>query len=103
MTFSTMFFKLKDGSIKSLKHKEGLKINLDDSELYYDQSFDFSEFPLKTVQAYLNNFCDYQIIQSDSSTLCLIAHLNFVSVFDILAWKWVNHIEFSHEVKCLFY
>jgi hypothetical protein len=43
------------------------------------------------------------INQTEESTQCLIAHLKFISIFDILNWKWLRHIEFPEEVKCLFY
>jgi hypothetical protein len=35
-------------------------------------------------------------------TMCVITHGKFVSLFDLIKWEWVNHIEFEDDIVKLF-
>lgn len=38
----------------------------------------------------------------EAISYCALAHGKFISVFDMIGWNWMNHLEFTDEVLHLF-
>lgn len=68
----------------------------------YDSSVTMDDVVLKTVQDYVMLFQGFKIINFKGQTLAMIVHNQFVSVFDIIAWKWVTHLEFTNDIRYIF-
>jgi len=51
-----------------------------------------SDIPTKIVERLAKLYQSFHMIMVGKKTICYIAHQNFVSAFDLIEWKWVNHI-----------
>lgn len=48
-------------------------------------------------------FVGFNLLRTNQTgTTMVLAHGKFISVFDILAWKWIFHCEYEDDILCLF-
>ena len=57
---------------------------------------------MKKVQNVVKLYTGFHLVMIRGITMALITHGRFVSIFDIINWKWLNHVEFDDEITLLF-
>ncbi|CDW76646.1 UNKNOWN [Stylonychia lemnae] len=88
---------------KHLKHSDSVLSFEQAVEIQENDKFKMSVIPIKIVERYAKLYQSFHMIMVGSQTTCLIAHQNFISAFDLIAWKWVNHIQFDSKIIQLFF
>ncbi|CDW88225.1 UNKNOWN [Stylonychia lemnae] len=104
MSDHTFYFRSLDDKYFSLKHQDISVLSFEQAEEIPERdNFNMSVIPLKISERYAKLFSSFHMIMVGTQTICFIAHQNFVSAFDLIAWRWVNHIQFESNITQLFF
>eukprot|EP00347_Sterkiella_histriomuscorum_P010531 403375928 len=103
MSLQHFFFKTQEGSYFTLKQQEANILSYEQAEPLLDTSFEMRDIKCKILERYAKFYSFFQLLMIDDTTLCIVAHQKFISVFDIINWKWINHIQFESEIVSLFF
>eukprot|EP00347_Sterkiella_histriomuscorum_P004764 403359199 len=100
LSISGFYFKLTDMSQWYFDHEDKSSITFQQAKRL-QEDIDFSQIYLKIVQNTVKIFSGFQLVKI-SQALCLVTHGKFLSFFDILESKWLNHVEFEDDIINLF-
>ena len=107
MTTSAFFFKVnsevetKGPTILGFDFKKRNNPSFQMAEPFEKDEIDWRKIHVKKVHNIVNLFTGIHIVRI-GITMCVITHSKFASLFDLLEWKWVNHIEFETDIIKLF-
>ena len=97
MSISDFYFKMLDGNIYCFNHKNKNSPSFQMAEKLKPDEVEWHKLHVKKVHNIVNLFTGIMIVKI-GITMCVITHSKFVSLFDLLEWKWVNHIEFETDI-----
>jgi len=49
----------------------------------------------------VNIYTGYQIVRTDESTTVVVSHDKFVSIYDLVAKEWINHVRYPDIITNL--
>lgn len=101
-SMSTFYFKMVDGSLYTLNHKGGDNISFTQAQKVVDEELDYDKIHLKAVHNIVNIYSGIVLMNLNGVAYAFISHGRFVSKYDLISLKWVNHVEFEDDIIKMF-
>jgi hypothetical protein len=101
MSISSFYFKTVEGNYYGFEHKNKSSITFNLANPISREDLDFDNIPVKLVQNIVSLYTGVHLVKIGKA-MVVITHGKFVSLFDLIEWKWINHIEFEDDILKLF-
>eukprot|EP00347_Sterkiella_histriomuscorum_P018629 403344788 len=97
MSIGGFYFKLANGSFSFFKHMGRSNIQYSMCQFTTDEEIDFDQINNKTVAQYCRLYSGFKIIPTYDDTFVVVAHNQFISIYNIELQQWTNHLYFPDQ------
>ncbi|CDW71585.1 UNKNOWN [Stylonychia lemnae] len=91
-----------ENSYYELKHQAQVNISFLSQKLIDDRSFRMSNIYGKILHDYVSIYKGFYLVDYDENPLCLVAHFDTISAFDIMRGEFTQRIKFEDEILAIF-
>eukprot|EP00347_Sterkiella_histriomuscorum_P013502 403364473 len=104
MSFSTYYFRLENGTVYAMDHKQSAGLSFDQGKVIPSNTgFNIDKAYLKIVQNIVKPYVGFNILRTgNTGTIVVLAHGKFISTYSVLDQTWRKHCRYEDDILMLF-